>query len=53
MKDEKIEGLRAACPAELGGLSVDRSSHPPIDMGMNAVRSPRSPVGSPRSSTVQ
>jgi len=44
MKDEKIESLRAeylAAMAELGGLSVDRASHIPSDMGMNALRSPQ------------
>ena len=44
MKDERIEGLRAeylAAMAELGGLSVDRASHLPSDMGMNALRSPQ------------
>ena len=45
MKDvEKIDGLRTeylAAMAELAGLSVDRASHIPGDMGMNALRSPQ------------
>jgi len=43
MKDsEKIDGLRTeylAAMAELSGLAVDRASHLPSDMGMNALRS--------------
>ena len=45
MKDtEKIDGLRTeylAAMAELSGWAVDRTSHLPGDMGMNANRSPQ------------
>ena len=45
MKDtEKIDGLRTeylAAMVELSGLAVDRASHIPGDMGMNANRSPQ------------
>jgi hypothetical protein len=41
---EKLETLRKeylAVLVELGGLSVDRASHLPSDMGMNSLRSPQ------------
>jgi hypothetical protein len=45
MKDnEKIDGLRTEyldAMAELGGLSVERASHLPSEIGMNALRSPQ------------
>ena len=44
MKDEKIDGLRTeylAAMAELAGLSVERASHLPSEMGMSALRSPQ------------
>lgn len=45
MKDDvKIDGLRTEyleAMVELGGLAVDRQSHIPSDMGMNALRSPQ------------
>ena len=45
MKDtEKIDGLRTEflmTQVELSGLAVDRASHLPSDMGMNANRSPQ------------
>ena len=44
MKDtEKMDGLRTeymTTLAEIAGLAVDRASHIPSDMGMNALRSP-------------
>lgn len=45
MKDnEKMDGLRSEyleAMAELSGLAVDRTTHLPADMGMNAMRSPQ------------
>jgi hypothetical protein len=45
MKDnEKIDGLRTEyldAMAELGGLSVERASHLPSEIGMSALRSPQ------------
>jgi len=41
---EKIDGLRTeylAAMAELSGLSVERASHLPSEMGMSALRSPQ------------
>jgi hypothetical protein len=43
-ENEKIDGLRAeflVTQVELSGLAVDRASHIPGDMGMNANRSPQ------------